>query len=272
MPTGLPSDIHGQQYPHHPHLTMPAIENMAPPMKPPGTETFPQEAKSKSCTRTRILLALLSRVADSGKVTATRAFEYGHSGMTNWMSADAGPGSSKSSDMNWRYPAEPPISLATPAFSPYAGGHGPPPSEAWSSSVGGELSAREDMAWPSYTAPARSMSFGSDSMANQHHDEYSPMSQHHSSRHYAPPNTTTIPGIETVPGTALDHHVPLSAGAAVPSPHYSTWPQYSYAKPGESYATWYAEGAQQQPLGQGGAVHHSSEHHSPGGSIYYTER
>jgi hypothetical protein len=45
MQTGLPSDIHGQQ--GYPQLTMPSIQNMAPPMKPQGTESFSPEAKSK---------------------------------------------------------------------------------------------------------------------------------------------------------------------------------------------------------------------------------
>ena len=192
--------------------------------------------------------------------------------MTNWMSADASPSSSKPSDMNWRYPAESPITPATPAFSPYPG-QGPPSSATWSASVSGEAAGREDIAWASYPAPPpRSMSFGSDSMASQH-QQYPPISQMgaHSSRPYAPPIATTIPGIETVPGTTMDHHVSLSAGA-VPSPHYATWQQYSYAKPGESYGTWYGEGAQQQPLGPGEAIHHSNEHPPPGGNMYYSER
>lgn len=264
MQTGLPSDIHGQQ--GYPQLTMPSIQNMAPPMKPQGTESFSPEAKMPSSAST------------------TRTFEYGHSGMTNWMSADASPSSSKPNDMNWRYPAESPITPATPAFSPYAG-QGPPPSATWSASVSGEPSAREDMAWSSYPAPPpRSLSFGSDNIANQH-QQYPPISQMgpHSSRPYdrkaasmsadmyPPPIATTIPGIETVPGTTMDHHVSLSAGA-VPSPHYATWQQYSYAKPSESYGTWYPEGTHQQQLGPGDAVHHSNEHQPPGGSMYYAER
>jgi hypothetical protein len=246
---------------------------MAPPMKPPGTKSFSPEAKSKFGDG-YATPDPLSCVADNWKVSSSastsRTFEYGHSGMTNWMSADASP-SSKPNDMNWRYPAESPITPATPAFSPYQG-QGPPPAATWSASVSGEPSAREDMAWSSYPAPpARSMSFGSDSMTNQH-QQYPPISHmgHHSSRPYAPANATTIPGIETVPGTTLDHHISLSAGA-VPSPHYATWPQYSYAKPGESYGTWYAEGTQ-QPLGPGEAVHQSNEHHQAGSNIYYAER
>lgn len=46
MQTGLPSDVHGQH--PYPQLAMPSIQSMAPPMKPPGTESFSQEAKSKS--------------------------------------------------------------------------------------------------------------------------------------------------------------------------------------------------------------------------------
>jgi hypothetical protein len=205
--------------------------------------------------------------------------------MTNWMSADASPSSSKPSDMNWRYPAESPITPATPAFSPYAAQGGAPSPATWNAQVGGESSAREDMAWSSYPAPpARSLSFGSDSMTS-HHQQYPPISQMgpHSNRPYdrksasmsaemyPPPIATTIPGIETVPGTTMDHHVSLSAGA-VPSPHYATWQQYSYAKPGENYGTWYGEPGHQQPLGPGEHVQHSNEHPPPGSNIYYAER
>ena len=45
IPTGHPTEMHGQQ--HYPQLTMPSIQNMAPPMKPPGSENFSPEAKSK---------------------------------------------------------------------------------------------------------------------------------------------------------------------------------------------------------------------------------
>lgn len=199
--------------------------------------------------------------------------------MTNWMSADASPSSSKPSDMNWRYPAESPITPATPAFSPYAG-QGPPPSATWGASVSGEPSAREEMAWSSYPAPPpRSLSFGSD-----HPSQYPPISQMgpQSSRPfdrkatsmsadmYSPPIATTIPGIETIPGTTMDQNMSLSAGA-VASPHYATWQQYSYAKPGDNYGQWY-EGGHQQPLGPGEHVQHSNEHQPTGSNMYYAER
>ena len=46
MQPGIPSDIHGQQ--PYPQLTMPSIQNMAPPMKPSGSDSYPADSKSKS--------------------------------------------------------------------------------------------------------------------------------------------------------------------------------------------------------------------------------
>lgn len=192
--------------------------------------------------------------------SSTRAYEYGQHGMTNWMAADASPSSSKPGDMNaaWRsYPGDSP---GTPAFSPYTP-HAPPPSATWSASVGPEPSSRDDIAWSSYPAPPpRSMSFGAENMAG--HQQYPAMSQvsSHSSRGYdrksssdmyPPPIATTIPGIETVPGTAMDQNASLSAGAVPPS-SYASWQQsYSYSKPGESYGGWYGEAGDQHSSGHG---------------------
>ncbi|KAH6845369.1 hypothetical protein B0I37DRAFT_392503 [Chaetomium sp. MPI-CAGE-AT-0009] len=245
MQPGIPSEIHGQQ--PYPQLAMPPIQNMAPPMKPSGSDSHPSDSKSSS----------------------TRAYEYGQHGMSSWMSADASPSSSKPSDMNatWRsYPGDSPV---TPAFSPYTP-HAPTSSVAWSASVGSDSSSRNDIAWSSYPAPPpRSMSFGAESMSG--HPHYPSMSQpsSHSSRGYdrksssvsadmyPPPIATTIPGIETVPGTTLDPNVSLSAGAVPPS-SYSSWQQsYSYSKPGEGYGGWYGEAGDQ----------HSSGHHSS--NVYY---
>lgn len=191
--------------------------------------------------------------------------------MTNWMSADASPSSSKPSDMNatWRsYPGDSPI---TPAFSPYTP-HAPPPSATWSASVGSESSARDDIAWSSYPAPPpRSLSFGAEGMAG--HQQYPSMTQvgSHSGRGYdrksssvsadmyPPPIATTIPGIETVPGTTLDQNVSLSAGAVPPST-YASWQQsYSYSKPAEGYGGWYGEAGDQ----------HSSAHGHSSANVYY---
>jgi hypothetical protein len=178
------------------------------------------------------------------------------------MSADASPSSSKPSDLNasWRsYPTDSPI---TPAFSPYTP-HAPPPSTTWSASVGSESSSRDDIAWSSYPAPpARSLSFGAESMTSQ--QQYPSMSQvsSHSSRAYdrksssvsdmyPPPVATTIPGIETVPGTTLEQNVSLSAGAVPPS-SYAPWQQsYSYSKPAESSGGWYGDTGTHQHLGSG---------------------
>ncbi|KAK4239718.1 hypothetical protein C8A03DRAFT_42717 [Achaetomium macrosporum] len=247
MQPGIPSDIHGQQ--PYPQLAMPSIQNMAPPMKPSGSENYPPDSKMPSS-------------ASSG-----RAYEYAQHGMANWMSADTSPNSSRPSD--WRsYPSDSPI---TPAFSPYTP-HAPPPSATWPASVGSEP-PRDEIAWSSYPAPPpRSLSFGAESMPG--HQQYSPISQvnSHSSRSYErksstvsadgmyPPTiATTIPGIETIPGTTMDQNVSLSAGAVPPS-SYASWQQsYSYSKPGEGYSGWYAETGDQQSSGHG---------HS-GSNVYY---
>lgn len=258
MQTGIPSDLHHGQH-AYPQLTMPSIQNMPPPMKPPGSESFASDSKIPS------------------SASSTRSYEYGGQGMTNWMSTDASPSSSKPSDLHgtWRsYPTDSPI---TPAFSPYTP-HGPPSSATWSASVGSESSSRDDMAWSSYPAPPpRSMSFGAEAVGN--HQPYSSVSQisSHSSRPYDrktssmsaemyPPIATTIPGIETVPGTTLEQHVSLSAGAIAPS-SYGSWQQpYPYSKPAEGYAGWYGEGGQQN-IGAGEP--HPSEHPQSATSMYY---
>ena len=277
MQAGIPADIHGQQ--PYPQLTIPGTQNMPPPMKPPGSENYPPDSKSKSILETegsypKGMFAKLPQVPSS-----TRPYEYGHQGMTNWMSADASPSSSKPSDLNatWRsYPADSPI---TPAFSPYTP-HAPAPSATWSASVGSEPSSRDDIAWSSYPAPpSRSLSFGAESMTS--HQQYPSISQvsNHSSRAYsrksssvssdmyAPSIATTIPGIETVSGTTMDQNVSLSAGAVPPS-SYASWQQsYSYSKPAESYGGWYGEAGTHQQLGPGDQ--HSSAHAHSGSGVYY---
>ncbi|GAB1310955.1 Halotolerance protein 9 [Madurella fahalii] len=253
MQTGIPSDIHGQQ--PYPQLTMPSMQSMPPPMKPSGTESYGPDSKIPS------------------SASSSRTYEYGHHGMTNWMSADASPSSSKPSDLNatWRsYPADSPI---TPAFSPYTP-HAPPPSATWSASVGSEPSSRDDIAWSSYPAPpSRSLSFGAESMTS--HQQYPSMSSRSYDRKsssvsadmYQPPIATTIPGIETVPGTTIEQNVSLSAGAVPPS-SYASWQQsYSYSKPTEGYGGWYGETGTHQPLGSGDQ--HSSGHGHSGSNVYY---
>ncbi|KAL2255443.1 hypothetical protein VTK26DRAFT_3378 [Humicola hyalothermophila] len=249
MQTGIQPDMHAQQ----PYQQL-AIQNMPPPMKPHGTESYPPDSKISS------------------SAPGTRTYEYGNQGMTNWMSADASPSSSKPGELttSWRsYPGDSPI---TPAFSPYTP-HAPPPSATWSGSVGSEPSSRDDIAWSSYPAPpSRSLSFGAESMTG--HQPYSSISQvsNHSNRAYdrksgsvsaemyPPPIATTIPSIETVPGTTLDQNVSLSAGAVPPS-SYASWQQsYSYSKPAESYAGWYGENPGDQ---------NSSSHAHAGSNMYY---
>jgi hypothetical protein len=275
MQAGLPSDMHGQQA--YPQMAMPPIQNMAPPMKPSGSDSYPPDSKSESIflrpaqESPLVAVRLANRPQVPSSTPSTRAYEYGQHGMTNWMSADASPSSSKPGDMNatWRsYPGDSPI---TPAFSPYTP-HGPPSSATWSASVGSESSSRDDIAWSSYPAPPpRSMSFGAEGMTG--HQQYPSMSHvgGHSSRGYdrksssvsadmyPPPIATTIPGIETVPGTTLDQNVSLSAGAVAPS-SYAPWQQsYSYSKPGEGYGGWYGDAGDQ----------HSSGHGHSSSNVYY---
>jgi hypothetical protein len=45
MQPGIPSEIHGQQ--PYPQLAMPPIQNMAPPMKPSGSDSHPSDTKCK---------------------------------------------------------------------------------------------------------------------------------------------------------------------------------------------------------------------------------
>ncbi|KAM7184903.1 Halotolerance protein 9 [Rhypophila sp. PSN 637] len=239
-PTGHPAELHALQT--YPQLTMPSIQNMPPPMKPAGSESYPPDSKVPS------------------SASSSRPYEYGNHGITNWMS-ETSPSSSKPSDLNatWRsYPTESPI---TPAFSPYTP-HAPPPSATWSTSMASEPTSRDDIAWSTYPAPPpRSLSFGGESMSNhQQYPSVSHMSSHSgraydrksssmSADMYPPPIATTIPGIETVPGTTLEHQVSLSAGAIPPS-NYGSWQQsYSYSKPGDGYAGWYGEAGAQQHLG-----------------------
>lgn len=262
LPKGLPSDIPARNT--YPQLTMPSIQNMPPPMKPAGSESYPPDSKGEYRA-----VAIQEDAGDfvdktetikvPSSASSSRSYEYGNHGMTNWMS-DTSPSSSKPSDLNatWRsYPTESPI---TPAFPPYTP-HAPPPSATWSTSMASEPSTREDLAWSSYPAPPpRSLSFGGESMSNQQYPSVSHMSSHSgraydrksssmSADMYPAPIATTIPGIETVPGTTLEHQVSLSAGAIPPS-NYGSWqPSYSYSKPADGYGGWYGEAGAQQHLG-----------------------
>ncbi|KAL2170064.1 hypothetical protein VTG60DRAFT_5336 [Thermothelomyces hinnuleus] len=247
MQPGIPAEVHGQQ--PYPQLAMPSLQNMAPPLKPSGSDSHGPDPKASS----------------------TRGYEYGQPGMSQWMPTDVSPSSSKPGDMNaiWRsYPGDSPI---TAAFSPYAP-QGPPPSATWSAPVGSDTSSRDDIAWSTYPAPPpRSMSFGAESMSGQ--QQYPSISQisNHSTRAYdrksssvsadmyPPPIATTIPGIETVPGTAINHAASLSAGAVPPST-YAPWQQsYTYSKPADGYGGWYGDAGDQS----------SSTHGHPSSNVYY---
>ncbi|ERS97958.1 hypothetical protein HMPREF1624_06130 [Sporothrix schenckii ATCC 58251] len=228
-------------------LTMPSIQTMAPPsMKPSGGEPFSPDPK----------------------LSGRQSFDYSHGGMTNWMSADASPSSSKPGDLNasWRsYPQESPI---TPAFSPYTT-HAAPPSATWTSDATGR--GGDDLGWSYPPPPPRSLSFGSDTMGSHHgqhqQQSYPSISQMTSGHHSHSSNgghrsssssydrkssaaaaaamsdlyqsPTTIPGVDSIPGTTLDHHVSLSAGA-VGTTAYANWQQpYSYSKDGsDAYVGW----------------------------------
>ncbi|KAL1892521.1 hypothetical protein Sste5346_007033 [Sporothrix stenoceras] len=225
-------------------LTMPSIQTMAPPsMKPSGGEPFSPDPK----------------------MSGRNSFDYSHSGMPNWMSADASPSSSKPGDMSWRsYPQESPI---TPAFSPYTT-HAAPPSATWTSDA---ARGSDDLGWSYPPPPPRSLSFGSDTMSSHHgHQQqtYPSISQMTSGHHHTNNGSshrsssssydrkssaaaaaaamsdlyqspTTIPGVDSIPGTTLDHHVSLTAGA-VGTTAYSNWQQpYSYSKDGsDAYVGW----------------------------------
>lgn len=272
MQTRIPADIHGQQ--PYPQLSVPAIQSMAPPMKPPGSENYPPDPRSKSVLLPQRKELLSKHPQVSSSATGTRPYEYGHQEMTNWMSADASPSSSKPSDLNatWRsYPADSPL---TPAFSPYTP-HAPTVSATWSASE----PSRDGVAWSSYPAPpSRSLPFGTEGMTS--HQQYPSISQvsNHSSRAYvrksssssemyAPAIATTTPGIETVPGNTMDPNASLSAGTVPPS-SYAPWQQsYPYSKPAESYGGWYGDAGTHQPLGPG--AQHPSGHAHSGSGVYY---
>lgn len=228
-------------------------------------------------------------------VSGRQSFDYSHGGMTNWMSADASPSSSKPGDLSWRsYPQESPI---TPAFSPYTT-HAAPPSATWTPQSEAAGRGSDDLGWSYPPPPPRSLSFGSDTMSSHHsqHQQqaYPSISQMTSGHHHHGNNSssggggrsssssydrkssaaaaaaamsdlyqspTTIPGVDSIPGTTLDHHVSLTAGA-VGTTAYASWQQpYSYSKDGsDAYVGWGDHGA--TPASEGHAA----------SSMYYTGR
>ncbi|KAI1870068.1 hypothetical protein JX265_006238 [Neoarthrinium moseri] len=231
--TGHPPDVSSHQ--SYAHLaTIPSIQNMGPPSLKP--ETYPADPK-------------MSSSASSG-----RTFDYGH-GVANWIPADTSPSSVKApgdAGASWRtYPHESPI---TPAFSPYTPQHhssGWPAAPPIGTPGGGDVASSrpEDVAWAPYPGapPARSLSYGGEASQS-----YTPASQigeppgrsydrraSAASAMYPTPITTSIPHVASVPGTTMDPHVSLSAGAIPPS-SYGTWQQpYAYSKSGDGYDAWY---------------------------------
>jgi hypothetical protein len=155
--------------------------------------------------------------------TLTERYTTATYGTTNWMSVKASPSTFKSGDGSWEYQGGSPPTSAASTYSAYPG---QPSKTCWSTSVSGDSSIEKDMSWSGYEAPPiRSRSYSSYSMTSQQ-AHYAPAS----CRPYVSPLVTTIPSIETIPGS-MDHHV----AGAVASPGYQTWPQYQYARPGESY-------------------------------------
>ncbi|KAJ2905333.1 uncharacterized protein MKZ38_005632 [Zalerion maritima] len=180
----------------------------------------------------------------------------------------ANPSTSKAGDINtsWRgYPNESPISQQ---FSPYAP-HALPQSATWGTPVGPEAGNHEDMAWSSYPPPpGRSMSFGGEPAQYQgrgYDRKSSTMSAH---MYPTPIATSNMPSMETIPGTTLEQHVSLSAGAVAPA--YAPWqqPSYSYTKPGDPYGGWYENGGN-PPLGSDDGVAPGSESQVPGTGMYH---
>jgi hypothetical protein len=288
IPTGHPSDLPPHQ--QYPPLAMPPIPNMAPPsMKPTGSEAFSPEAKSESLRKTTLKghLAKEYCTVPLSASSAGRQFDFGgQQHMTTWMPADASPASAtKPGDLNatWRsYPQESPLAPSPSTFSPYTP-HAPPPSAGWNAPVSAEPAPREEVSWPSYPPPPRSMSFGAESMSNHSQQSYPTMSNRPyerksasiSSDMYPPPIATSVPGVESVQGgTTMEHNVSLSAGA-VPPPHYGSWqqPSYSYPKPGETYGSWgYGENGGHAPVHADEQVPQPAESQPPQPNMYYPPR
>jgi hypothetical protein len=212
------------------------------------------------------------------------SFDYGHAGsMTTWVGGDGSTGPSKPADLpaTWRsYPSGSPV---TTAFSPYTPTT-PAHSSTWTGPVPADA-AREDLGWSSYPAPpARSMSFGTAESMNQHHQQYQTMPQGGQavasrgydrksasmSEMYPPPLASTVPEYEPGVPSALEHHGIPAEG--IPQPTYASWQQpYGYAKQGDSYGTWYAEGGGQH-MSPEEHVQQSTDHGQPGSGLYYSGR
>ncbi|KAK6189593.1 nuclear pore complex subunit [Pestalotiopsis sp. IQ-011] len=256
--------------PSHPYpiTSVSSLQNMGPPIKP---ESFPRDSKLSTSTPT------------------TRNFQYGHNA-NNWVPTDTGANPAKTPDMNnsWRsYTQDSPV---TPGFSSYTThphSTSPWPSAAMTPVSNESTSRHDEIAWSPYPTPGRSLSYGGENSQN-----YAPVASHvaagstgpntvydqrRSSIHaagsdmYQPHNAgivTTIPNVESIPGTALDPNGPLSAGA-VPTQGYGAWqqPTYTYPKSGDggAYESWYGSS------GQAGGQVPSNTDHSPQ-SVYYASR
>ncbi|KAI0125773.1 hypothetical protein BJ170DRAFT_597003 [Xylariales sp. AK1849] len=270
---GQPADL--QSHPPYTQLaTMPSMQNMGPPsMKHP--DSYPADSKSP-----RSLLRLILKHSNvPASASSIRTIDYGH-GVSNWIPPDTSPSSAKAPggmNVSWRaYQHEPP---AIPAFSPYTP-HAPHSSTSWSTAPLGnpsvEASSRpEDSAWSSYPGPpVRSLSYSGE--PSQTYATTNQAGSAHSSRTYdrrssmvsnlyPSPITTTIPTVESIPGTAIDPQESLSAGS-VPNPSYGTWQQpYQYPKSSEGYEGWYASTGHSEPHVSSGTDQSSS-------NLYYSSR
>lgn len=197
------------------------------------------------------------------------------------MPAEQSPNpSAKSNDMGatWRtYPQESPI---TPSFSPYTA-HAPP-SAGWNAPVGADSTPREDLPWPPYGLPPRSMSFGGEGLGPQTSGQYPPTQGRQYDRKssimstdvYPSSIATSVASVDAAAsGPAMEHGVALSAGAVPPS-NYGTWQQqYHYAKPGEAYGSWgYGESGPNAPIGPHEQIPPPPEGQASPGGMYYSPR
>lgn len=161
--------------------------------------------------------------------------------MASWMVTDQSPNPAKPGEMGgaWRgYPQESPI---TPSFSPYA--PHVPPSAGWNAPVGADSATREDLPWPSYPPPPRSMSFGGESLSSQATGPYSPVQNRQydrksstmSSDIYPSSLSTSVSGVDAA---TMEHSVSMPAGG-LPSTSFGTWQQqYPYPRHGETFGGW----------------------------------
>lgn len=184
-----------------------------------------------------------------------RSFGYPAQTMAAWMSADGQPNQTgKLGEMNATWRPEFHESPMSPSFVPYPG---QAQSAQWATPVVADSASREDIDWPSYPPPPRSMAYGSDSLGGRTH-QFSEVNRSLGQK----PVSSTLP-YHTMPGgdslrsgnAALGPNVSLTAGTATLQ-NYSSWPApamqsqqqseahnqqqpYPFVKPtGDGYSGW----------------------------------